>query len=192
MIIMGRLRQFEKSGRPSVVAAALLTLILCAPVRFQAATATATQTLNASFSPIGKVSVPASVSLIKAGSAFAGYSAALSVSYRVRTTPSGGGSITMQAGADFTPSGGPLVSSGNLTYTCSGSTLGTGCAGTQTVSTSSATPVLTIPASACTGGGGSCSGSNPNNVTINLNLNNDTGFATGAYSTQVTLTISAT
>jgi hypothetical protein len=191
MMIMSNTCQFEKARRHSVVVV-VVCLILSAPARFQAATSTATQSLSASLSAIGKVSVPSSLSLTHVGTTFAGYSAALSVSYRVRTSPSGGGSITVQAGSDFTPAGGPLLSSGNLTYTCSGSTLGTGCSGTQTVSTTTATPVLTIPASACTGGGGSCSGSNPNSVSVNLSLTDNTSYATGAYSTQVTFTISAT
>jgi hypothetical protein len=183
--------QFAKVRRHSVVAM-VVCLIVSSPVRFQAATATATQSLSASLSPIGKVSVPSSVSLTHAGTTFAAYTAVLSVSYRVRTSPSGGGTITVKAGSDFTPTGGPLLSSGNLTYTCSGSTLGTGCSGTQTVSTTTATPVLTIPASACTGGGGSCSGSNPNSVSVNLSLPDNVSYATGVYSTQVTFTISAT
>jgi len=189
---MSKTLQFERVGIRGV-AAAVLCLTLASPARFQAATATATQSLSASISPIGKVSVPSSISLTDVGSTFASYAATLSVSYKVRTTPQGtGGSITMEAGSDFTPTGGPLLSSGNLTYTCSGPTLGTGCSGTQTVSTTTATPVLTIPASACTGGGGSCSSSNPNTVSINLSLVNQPSFATGTYTTSVTLTISAT
>jgi hypothetical protein len=192
MTMMSGRRQSQKVGIRSLVAA-VLCFALGMPARFQAATATATQGLTASLSPIGKVSVPASVSLTHAGTTFATYAATLSVSYKARTTPTGtGGTITMQAGSDFTPAGGPLLSAGNLTYTCSGSTLGTACTGTQTVSTSTATPVLTIPVSACTGGGGSCSGSNPNTVSINLSLVNQPAFATGTYTAPVTLTISAT
>jgi hypothetical protein len=188
---MSRTRQFE-TVRCRSVAVAIFSLVLGTPTSFYAATATATQSLSASLSPIGKVSVPSSVSLTHTGTTFADFSATMSVSYRVRTTSTGSGSITLQAGSDFSPSGGPLVSSGNLTYTCSSPTLGTACSGTQTVSTSSATSVLTIASSSCTGGGGSCSSSDPNTVSINLGLTNDTGFATGAYSASVTFTISAT
>jgi hypothetical protein len=189
---MSKTRQFDKAGSHKVVAA-ILCALLGIPAHFQAATSTATQSLTATLSPIGKVSVPSSVSLTHVGSTFASFGASVSVSYKVRTTPSGtGGSITMQAGSDFTPTGGPLLSAGNLTYTCSGSTLGTACSGTQTVSTTTATPVLTIPTSACSGGGGSCSSSNPNSVSINLSLPDQPAFATGVYSTQVTFTISAT
>jgi len=192
MMMTSGKRQFHKVGIRSVVAA-VLCLTLGSPARFQAATATATQTLSATISPIGKVSVPSSVSLTSVGTTFATYAATLSVSYKVRTTPTGtGGTITMQAGSDFTPTGGPLLSSGNLTYTCSGPTLGASCSGTQTVSTTTATPVLTIPASACTGGGGSCSAANPNSVSISLSLVDQPSFATGTYTTQVTFTISAT
>jgi hypothetical protein len=184
--------QFERVGTRGMIAAALC-LTLAAPARFPASTSTVTQSLSASLSPIGEVSVPSSISLTHAGTTFATYTAVLAVSYLVRTTPSGsGGSITMEAASDFSPAGGPLLSAGNLTYTCSGSTLGTGCSGTQTVSATAATSVLTIPVSACTGGGGSCSSSNPNSVSVNLNLVNSPSFATGVYSTQVIFTISAT
>jgi len=178
------------SGRKGL--AALLCLMLCAPLQSPAATSTTTQTLQATLTPIGKVSVSSTATLTHAGTTFATFTGTVAVSYRARTTPAGSGTITVQGTSDFSPAGGPLISSGNLTYTCSGSTLGTACSGTQTLSMSSATNVITLPASACTGGGGACSGSDPNTVSMNLSLTDDTGFKTGAYSGTITFTISAT
>src|SRR5436189_6273595 len=133
-------------------ALALALAVSAIPSEAPAVTLTATQSLTATLSPIGKVSVASTATLTTTGS-LVPYTLALPVNFRVRTTPGGSGSITVQGTSNFTPAGGPLISAGNLTYTCSGATLGTACAGTQTISLGSATPVLTIPASACTGGG---------------------------------------
>lgn len=157
------------------------------------ATAAVTQTLSAQLAAIGKVSVPISITLTNTGTVFNPYSGSLTVNYRARSTTIGtGGSITLQSTAEFTPSGGPTVGSGTLTYGCSGPTLGTACSGTLTVSLVSATNVLTIPASVCTGGGGSCSSANPNTENINFSLVDDPGYKTGTYSASITFTISST
>jgi len=155
-------------------------------------TGTATQTLNATISPVGGLVLPGSTTLKAVGTTFQPFTGTLAVSYEVRTTPTGSGSITLQVTSDFTPAGGPSVSTGVLTYTCSGATLGTPCSGTRTASTTTQTPVLTVPASACTGGGGACSGQDPNTVNLNFTLTDDPGYATGSYSATVTFTISAT
>jgi len=192
LIKMKPRHQFEPASRTVMVLALCYLLSVPAPYA-SGATSTTTQTLDANISPIGKVSVPSTVSMIRSASTFTGYTATITVSYKARTTSAGtGGTITMQASSDFSPAGGPLVTSGNLTYVCSGSTLGTNCAGTQTVSTSVATPVITLPTSACTGGGGVCSASNPNTVSVNLTLADPPAYSTGTYSANVTFTISAT
>jgi hypothetical protein len=158
-----------------------------------ASTGTTTQTLNAVLDPIAKLSVPSSVSMIANVTQFSPFSASLTVSYRVRTTPTGtGGSVTMKVSSDFTPAGGPSVGSGTLTYTCGSATIGTPCSGTQTASTTTQTPVLTLPASACTGGGGACSTQNPNTVGLSFSLTDDPGYVTGTYSATLTFVISAT
>jgi hypothetical protein len=79
-----------------------------------------------------------------------------------------------------------------LGYTCSAATLGTACAGSQTVSLASQANVATIPPSACTGGGAPCSAANPNSVNVNFLLQNNPGYQTGSYSGVVTFTISST
>jgi len=163
------------------------------PVWCVADSASAIQTLSASLSPIGKLQVGANLALVGSGGLFTAFSASMSVNYKIRTTPSGSGSITARATSDFSPTGGPAISTGVLTYTCSGATLGTACSGQQTVSTGAQTPVVTVPAARCTGGGGAyCSSSNPNSVSLSFALVNDPQYQTGSYSVILTFTISAT
>ena len=171
--------------------------LLLAPIGLQAVTSTTTQTLQAAISPEGGVSIPNNVQLTLTGGTFSSFTGSLLINYYERTTQStGGGTITVEATHDFTPTGGPSIasppSSGDaLTYTCSGATLGSNCSGTQTVSTTAATNVVTFAASECTGGGGSCSNSSPNTVTLNFTLTDDPKYATGSYSATLTFTISA-
>lgn len=175
-------------GRTCVACAAVSLLW---PFGTRAATMIVSETLSAQLSAIGKLSVPASLTLTATGTTFQSYSGGVTVTFRVRTTPAGSGSITMQATGDFSPAGGPRIASGNLTYTCGTATLGSACTGTQTASTTSQTSVTTFPGSACTGGGGSCSGSDPNTVQVNLFLVNSPIFQTGTYSASLTFSISA-
>jgi len=178
----------------SVVCGALLL----APSGMQAATLTTTQTLTAVISPEGGFfSVPSPVSLTQTGTAFNNFTVSFALQYLERTTQStGGGSITVKATADFTPTGGPSIASppstgDALTYTCSGAELGSNCSGTQTVSTTTATNVVTFSASECTGGGSPCSSYSPNTVTVNFTLTDDPKYHTGSYSATLTFTISA-
>lgn len=155
-------------------------------------TASTTQNLHALIYAIAKLSVPASVAMTPNVNRFSPFSASLPVSYRARSTSAGGGAITMKVTSDFSPSGGPSAGAAALTYTCGSATLGTPCSGTQTASTTLQTPVLTLPASACTGGGGACSAQDPNIVNLSFSLTDDPGYATGSYSAKLTFTISAT
>jgi len=166
-----------------------LTLVII-PAR--GSTGSGAQTLTAAINPVGSITTPVSASLTAIGTTFQPFSGNLTVNYQARTAPAGGGSITMNVSSDFTPAGGPSAASGALTYTCSSATLGTPCSGTQTASTTVQTPVLTLPASACTGGGGPCSSQNPNSVNLQFTLTDNPVFATGTYSANVTFTISAT
>jgi hypothetical protein len=172
--------------------ARVAAVLIFAPVFLLGVTGTTTQTLSAQINALGKVSVPASLTLTTAGTTFVAYSGNLTVSYRARTTSAtGSGSLTMRATADFSPAGGPSISGGQLTYTCSAATLGAACSGTQTASTSSQTNVVTLGAGVCTGGGGSCSSVNPNSVQSTFTLSNNPAFKTGTYSATLTFTISA-
>ena len=164
-------------------------LVLLFPIHTIGDIQTTTQTLAATISPYGKLSVPTNVVLRSSGTRFAGNLAgSITVSYWARTSSGGGGSLTIQAGSDFSPAGGPLV--GEVTYSCSGASLGAGCAGMQTLTTSSQTPVVTLPAGACTGGGGACSTQEPNSVLLNLSAPDKPRYKTGSYATQILLTIS--
>lgn len=153
---------------------------------------TGTQSLSATVYPVGSISVPATAVLTTSATKFQPFSGSVMLNYRSRTTPVGGGNITLSVTSDFAPPGGPSVAVGALAYTCSGSTLGAACSGAQTASTTFQTPVLTLPAAACTGGGGACSSQNPNSVNLTFILADDPGYATGTYSARVTFTISAT
>jgi hypothetical protein len=185
-----RYPSIHAGSRRARLAAALLFVLPVATC--PGATGTGTQTLNALIYPAAKLSVPASVSLTNGATRFAAFQASLPISYRARTTAAGGGAMTFQVTSDFSPAGGPSAATGALSYTCTSANLGTVCSGSQTASTTLQTPVLTLPASACTGGGGACSAQDPNSMTLNFTVVDDPGYATGSYSAKVTLIISAT
>jgi len=195
-------RPLEKVGRLITRLAPLVAVfaLLVAPLCSQAQTTLGTQTLSLTLQNAVNMTLSSSnVSLTHTGTTFSNYTSAssLTISYWIRTTPStGSGNVQVQA-AEFTPTGagGPVIGSsgGPLTYTCSGATLGTNCSGTQTLSTTTQTPVVTsIPAGACTGGGGSCSSAVPNTVSTSFTLTNNPAYKTGSYSSVLTFTISAT
>src|SRR5437867_4508178 len=130
------------------------TLLACAfPVCGIGDIQTTTQTMSANVAPTGKLSIPASVNLQALNSRFGNLAGSLSVRYCARTSDGGGGgSVTVQADSDFSPSGGPSV--GSVSYTCSGATLGSPCSGSQTLTTSTQTSLVSLPSSGWTGGGG--------------------------------------
>jgi hypothetical protein len=165
-------------------------LLLAGAVSALGNSVTAGQTLSANLGAAAKLSVvqPA-VSLLHAGATFSDFTGSVTVQYKVRTTSSGSSTLVVRAASDFSPPGGPSIASSDLTYTCSGATLGTGCSGSQTVQTTNQTNVVTVGGSACTGSG--CAGANPNSVSISLTLVDSPTFSTGAYSTSLTFSISA-
>ena len=170
-------------------AATQASLALLFPVIAASHIQTTTQTLAADVSPYGTLSVPASVAMQAADSRFGGsIGGTLTVSYWARTSTAGGSSLTVQADSDFSPLGGPSIS--DVTYVCSGATLGTGCSGSQALSTSTQTQVVTLPSGACTGGGGACSTAEPNTVLMTLSAPDKPSYKTGTYSVQITFTIS--
>ena len=167
------------------VALALLPL----PVRCQH-TGTQTQTLTINFGPAAVLSVPGTATLTSSGP-FQPFNGSITVNYRARTSSAGSASLTLSATSDFSPAGGPSVSSNQLTYTCGSASLGSSCTGAQTISTSSQPPVVTMGGLACTGGGGSCSASDPNTVNLNLTVPDLMTYKAGAYTAALTFTISA-
>jgi len=173
--------------------AVFLSVAVLAGTSFSAhgATAMANQNLTVTVNAAWSLLSPGIASLTHGQTAFQPYQATVPIRYEARTTAMGSGKITLQVTSDFSPAGGPSVSKGELTYTCDSATLGAPCTGPQMPSTSIQTPVLTLPASACTGGGGPCSGPDPNSVNLTFTLIDDPGYATGTYSANVTFTISA-
>jgi hypothetical protein len=149
---------------------------------------TTTQTLSASISPNGKLSLPGSVNIQSSYMTPGTMTGALTVSYWARTSNSGGGSVTVQANSDFSPAGGPSVNA--VSFTCSGATLGAGCSGNQPITTSTQTSLVSLPGGACTGGGGACSLQEPNTVLLTFSLPSNPAYKTGSYSAQITFTIS--
>lgn len=153
---------------------------------------TQTQMLNVVLSPAVSITTPSSVSLTPAGTTFGSFvTSPLVVQFKIRNTASTGtGSITVQA-TEFSPLTGPRIANGNLTYNCGAASIGTSCSGTQTLSTTSTTAVVTsIPGSTCTGSG--CPGTSPQSVQLSFKLANNPQYKTGTYSATLTFTISAT
>lgn len=181
----------ESLSRAGLITVVVLSEICNAPTAHSATATINTQSLGAAIAANAKLSVPASMSFAHTGTVFNAFTGTLVVSYRARSTATGaGGTITVQASANFSPAGGPSVSSNTLTYTCSGATLGTACSGTQTVSLASATNILTIPRSACTGA--SCGNAATNTVNANFSLVDDPAYTSGTYSSSLLFTISST
>jgi len=170
----------------------LLTAAFCLPLTGRASVqSTTTNSLSATIEANGSLSVPSATTLSTSGHIFANpFTGSATVQYRARTTSTGGGNLTLEVTQDF-QSGGPSVAAGNLSYSCGTAGLGTGCALT-TASTSSATNVVTLPKSACTGGGGSCSASNPNSVVVTFTIPDTASIKTGTFTATVRFTISAT
>jgi hypothetical protein len=167
-----------------------LGVSLSVPSRAFSATMTVTNNLAATIQANGELSVPGTTTLSHSGTLFASFTGTLTLQYRARTTSAGGGTITLKATRDF-QSGGPSVSSGDLSYSCGAAGLGTACTST-TASTASATTVVTLPSAACTGGGAPCSGTDPNSVLVNFTLSDRPSVQTGTYTANVQFTISAT
>jgi hypothetical protein len=169
------------------LAGVLLTLGV--PISGIADIQSTTQTISVDVVPSGKLSLPPSVTLQSANTHFgATLSGTWTVSYWARTSDGGGGSLTVQAGSEFSPAGGPSASS--VTYLCSGATLGTGCSGIQSLSTSTQSPVVSLPGGICTGGGTVCSTQEPNTVLLTLSAPDKPQYKTGTYSALITFTIS--
>ena len=162
--------------------------------------ASTTETLSAAIAAeAGLFAFPNSMTLSRTGTVFNTFTGSLVVQYRARTSQSAGsGSLTVRATADFTPAGGPSIAvpptAGDaLAYTCSSATLGAACSGVRTVSTSTATNVVTIGAGSCTGASPCPSNTvDPNTVNLSFTLTNDPKYKTGSYSATLTFTISAT
>lgn len=176
----------------SLVGPGLLVSVVLSGLPAGGGTGSTTQTITATILPGLALSAPASAVLTHSTNNFQPFQTNLALNYEARTTPTGSGRITLQITSDFTPTGGPSAASGALTYTCGSAALGTPCSGSQTASTTAQTPVLTLPASSCTGGGGACSAQDPNTMNLTFTLVDNPTYQTGSYSATITFTISAT
>jgi hypothetical protein len=111
--------------------------------------------------------------------------------YKIRTSKTGGtGTIQAKVTADFDCSGGPCLASppttgDALTYTCTVSSPGTACTGTQTAAVGTDKPVASFTADAKSTAAG-------NTGSVSWSLTNDPKYSTGNYDATVQFTISAT
>jgi hypothetical protein len=165
-------------------------MILTAPPYTDAATAMLSNSLNPHIGALGALSAPGSATLTHTGTLFNAFTGTVALQYRARTSAAGGGTLTLKVTQDF-QTGGPSVAGGDLAYICGAASLGTAC-GSTTASTSSATQVVTLPSSACTGGGSPCSATDPNSVSLTFTLADQPAVKTGSYTATVLFTISAT
>ena len=172
------------------MAGSLLCGFPAMPGNVEAATMTVSSTLLATLTANGALSTPASATLTHSGTIFNAFSGTVTLQYRARTTAAGGGTMTLKVIQDF-QTGGPSAAAGDLTYSCGAAGLGTACS-SSTASTSSATSVVVLPTSACTGGGAPCSGADPNSVSVTFTLADRPTVKTGTYTANVQFTISAT
>jgi hypothetical protein len=150
-----------------------------------------TQSLIVALPPAVSITAPASFALTSGGTTFGIFtSPSVGIQFKVRNTQgSGTGSITVKS-TEFSPLNGPMIASGNVTYLCSAPTVGV-CSGAQTLSTTSATPIVTFPASTCTGTGCGTGATLPT-VQVLFTLANSAQYKTGTYTATLTFTISAT
>lgn len=172
----------------------LLTLLAAlsgVPAQAQFA-GTGSTTVSVTVGPEAAIQVDTTTtSLSTTGTVFNDFTGATNFTYKIRTGASSGtGTITLQVTADFSPAGGPSVASpptagDTLAYTCTVSSPGTGCSGSQTSSTTASTPVVTFGANARSAKAG-------NSGSVSWTLTNDPRYQTGSYSATVTLTVSAT
>jgi hypothetical protein len=132
----------------------------------------------------------AATALTTAGSNFSNYTGTTPFTYFIRTgKTAGSGFIKLQVTTDFAPTGGPsvatpLTAGDTLSYTCTVSSPGTACSGSQTASTTSQTPVATFINDAHSTKVG-------NSATVSWALVNDPLYQTGTFTAVVTYTISA-
>jgi hypothetical protein len=152
---------------------------------------TLNQTVNVRLQPAGKLSAPATVVLPSAG-VFSPFAGGMNLNYKTRTTNQiGSAAITLQSLGEISPSGGPTLAAGSLTYSCGTAQVGTGCAGAQVVSAAQQRKVVDIPAGVCMGGSAPCSASNPSSIPLQFSMDNNPGYDPGSYNVRLLFTISS-
>jgi hypothetical protein len=172
-----------------------LTLALClmSPLGHAQGLGTTTVTNQVTVSVAAEAALTiggAATTLTSSGTNFSDYTGTTPFTYFIRTTNTGGtGFIKLQVTTDFAPTGGPSVgtppTAGDaLSYTCTVSSPGTACSGSQTSSTASQTSVATFGTNAHSTKAG-------NSASVAWTLTNDPLYVTGSYTAVVTYTISA-
>jgi hypothetical protein len=176
---------------PSSIACLAATICIAGNVQAQFAP-TGTTSVSVTVAAEASLQVNTATTTLTSSGIFGGYTGTTSLTYKIRTTQStGSGSITLKVTSDFTPSGvGPSVGSplnggDTLTYTCTVSSPGTGCASAQTSSTASSTTVGTF-------GSGANSTAAGNSASVSWTLVDDPAYKTGSYAATVTFTVSST
>ena len=131
----------------------------------------------------------ATTTLSNVGTIFANYTGTTSLTFKMRTTKTGGsGSITLKVTSDFSPASGPSVATpptagDALSYTCTVAT-GTACTGSVNSSTASSTSVATFGADFHSASAG-------NAASVAWTLTDDPTYKTGTYAATVTFTVAA-
>jgi peptidoglycan DL-endopeptidase CwlO len=154
---------------------------------------TGTTTLSVTVGPEAALTVTTGTTTLSTTSTTFGnpFTGTTNLTYEIRTSKtSGTGSLTLKITADFGGTGGPSVatppSTGDaLSYTCTVSTPGTACTGSQTASTTASTPFGTWGAAANSTKAG-------NSASVAWSLTDDPVYAQGTYTATATFTISAT
>jgi hypothetical protein len=177
--------------KKKLFATALGLLLTASLAHAQLGGTTGTTTMSVAVAAEGGLTVnTTTTTFTESGANFSPYTGTTSLTYYIRTTPtSGSGSIVLKVTTDFSPSGGPSVgtppTSGDaLKYTCTVSSPGTACSGSQTSSTSSTTSVGTFGADAHSTFAG-------NSASVAWTLTNDPVYKVATYTATVTFTISA-
>ena len=172
----------------TITRAAIATAILCVPALHAATSGTGV--VSVTIGAEASITVITATTTLASGTAFADYTGTTSLSYKIRTTGSGTGTITALVTSDFSPAAGPSVGSplsgaDALKYTCTVASSGTACSGSQTASTTTATSVATFGANAHSTATG-------DSASVAWTLPNDPAYPAGSYSATVTYTISST
>ena len=170
---------------------ACVLLLVCGMAQAQTFGPSGTTSLQVTVGAEAALSINPTSSLTNSGGSFGtDFTGTTNLTYKVRTVQSGGtGSITLKVTTDFGGTDGPKVANpptagDTLSYTCTVTSPGTGCSGSQTASTSADTPVSTFGADAKTAKAG-------NSGSVSWTLTNDPQYSTGSYTATVTFTISA-
>jgi hypothetical protein len=181
-------------GARQVLWIAISILAISASCSAQGIATDTSHSLTIATAANGKLhAIPAAL-LTESAALFGNFSANASLQYYARTLS--GGQITVQAISDFgacaSPATAPSIACNTVHYTCGTVSFGSACSSTVTLSTSSATTVLSLPVnSACMNGGSPCGATNPFTLPLSFTATNDPYYKTASYSATLQFTLSA-